>query len=64
MQALFALQNLSEQIPFFNPSDPDQDDLEGGAPYDVDVLHFDGVILDGQVELPAYETDEWLQEAG
>lgn len=71
MQALFALQNLCidlgdcpEQIPFFDPSNPDQDDSEEGAPHDADDLHFDGAIPDGRVELPAYETDEWLREAG
>jgi hypothetical protein len=71
MQALFTLQNLCidlgdhpEQIPLFDPHDPDRDDSEEGAPLDVDDLDFDGVIPDGQVELPAHETDEWLREAG
>ncbi|KAG2343769.1 hypothetical protein BDR05DRAFT_883478, partial [Suillus weaverae] len=58
------LGDCPEQIPFFDPSDPDQNDSEEGAPHDADVQHFDGAIPDGQIELPAYETDEWLQEAG
>ncbi|KAG2046766.1 hypothetical protein BDR06DRAFT_898589, partial [Suillus hirtellus] len=71
MQALFALQNLCidlgyhlEQIPSFDPSDPDRNDSDEGAPHDVNDLDFDGAIPDGQVELPAYETNEWLWEAG
>jgi hypothetical protein len=71
MQALFTLHNLCinlgdhpEQIPLFDPHDLDRDDSEEGASLDVDDLDFDGVIPDGQVELPAHETDEWLWEAG
>ena len=73
VQALIAIHNLCidlgdcpEQIPLFDPGNMDRhdDDIEDGALDDVDAQGFGGMVPDGEVQLPAHETDEWLREAG
>lgn len=53
-----------EYIPFFDSRDPDRDDENDDGTNDVDVAGYGGPVEDVEVELPAWETDEWLKEAG
>lgn len=73
VEALFALHNLCidlgdcpESIPFFDSRDPACDDaVDDDDPMnDVDITGYGGIIEGNGVELPAWETDEWLREAG
>jgi hypothetical protein len=70
VEALFALHNMCidlgdvpELIPLFDSSDPDHDDTEDDRA-DVDISGYGGVVGDDEPELPAWESDEWLREAG
>ncbi|KAG0695831.1 hypothetical protein DFH29DRAFT_813778, partial [Suillus ampliporus] len=71
VEALLTLHNLCinlgdcpECIPFFDDSDPDHDNKDDDATNDVDVTGYGGIAEVVKVELPAWETDEWLKEAG
>lgn len=70
VEALLTLHNLCinfgdcpECIPFFDDSDPDRDE-DDDVVNDVDVTGYGGIAEGVEVELPAWETDEWLKEAG
>jgi hypothetical protein len=71
VEALFVLHNLCidkgdcpEYIPFFDSRDPDCDDKNDDGKNDVDVMGYGGPVEGVEIELPAWETDEWLKEAG
>lgn len=73
VEALFALHNMCidlgdspKLIPLFDNSDPDRDHDDPGdaVDADVDVVGYGGVVGDGDPEVPAWESDEWLKEAG
>ncbi|KAG2070286.1 hypothetical protein BDR04DRAFT_1155688 [Suillus decipiens] len=44
--------------------DPDRDDKNEDGTNDVDVTGYGGLVEGVEIELPAWETDEWLKEAG
>lgn len=70
VEALLTLHNMCidlgdapDLIPLFDNSDPDRDDSEDDMA-DVDVSGYGGVVEDDELELPRWESDEWLREAG
>jgi hypothetical protein len=71
VEALFTLHNMCidlgdtpESIPLFDSSDPDADENFGDDVADVDVSGYGGVVGDDEPEVPLWESDEWLREAG
>lgn len=70
MEALLALHNicidfedLPERIPFYDPADHDNGTAEDDEGLDISLSSYGGVS-EGDVLCPAWETDEWLKEAG
>ncbi|KAG2743576.1 hypothetical protein P692DRAFT_20821652 [Suillus brevipes Sb2] len=60
----FDMGDCPEYIPFFDSRDPDRDDENDDGTNDVDVAGYGGPVEGVEIELPAWETDEWLKEAG
>ncbi|KAH7881983.1 hypothetical protein F5I97DRAFT_1817831, partial [Phlebopus sp. FC_14] len=70
IEALFMLHNLCidlsdqpKRIPFFSSVDAESDNDEEHIQNDVEVSGYDGV-KEQEIELPAWQTDEWLHLAG
>jgi hypothetical protein len=57
------LGDAPELIPLFDKSDSDCDNSEDDVA-DVDVSGYGGVVGDDELEVPRWESDEWLREAG
>jgi len=70
VEALFTLHNLCidlgdapEFIPLFDGNNPDRDGSDDDVA-DVDIFGYGGIVGDDEPELPAWQSDEWLREAG
>jgi hypothetical protein len=70
VEALLTLHNMCidlgdtpELIPLFDNSDSDCNNSEDDVA-DVDVSGYGGVVGDDELEVPRWESDEWLREAG